>query len=49
MVATSAGKYEGLYFGMLALLLVVTVSLGVVRQRRIQRNVALLTEGAVSQ
>jgi uncharacterized membrane protein YhaH (DUF805 family) len=44
-VTQSSNKYEGLFFLVLVLLLAVTLPLGVLTTRRIQRNVALLTEG----
>ena len=47
LAATSSSRYEAAFAVVLALLCVVVVPLGVLRQRRIQRNVAMLTEGAV--
>ena len=47
MAVVNSGGHHGLYFVALALFLVVATSLGVIRTRRIQRNVALLAEGPV--
>jgi hypothetical protein len=48
-MATSSSKYEAAYWVVLALLGAIGMPLGVVRRRRIQRNIALLTESATSQ
>jgi hypothetical protein len=48
LTATSSSKYEAAFGVVLALLCVIVMPLGVLRQRRIQRNVALLTEAGVS-
>ena len=48
LTATSSSKYEAAFGVVLALLCVIVMPLGLVRQRRIQRNVALLTEAGVS-
>jgi hypothetical protein len=42
LTATSSNKYEAAFGVVLGLLCVIVMPLGVVRQRRIQRNVALL-------
>jgi hypothetical protein len=48
MITISAGTYESLCFAVLLVLLIVTMPLGVLRMRRIQRNVAVLSEGRFS-
>jgi hypothetical protein len=49
LAATSASKYEADFALVLAFLCVIVLPLGVARQRRIQRNVALLADGVVPQ
>jgi hypothetical protein len=47
LASTSRSRYEAAVAVVLALVCLIVMPLGVVRQRRIQRNVALLSEGAV--
>jgi hypothetical protein len=47
LASTSSDSYQAASAVVLAVLCVVVVPLGVLRQRRIQRNVALLAEGVV--
>jgi uncharacterized membrane protein len=46
LAATCRSKYEAAFGVALAMLFVIAMSSGVVRQRRMQRNIALLNEGA---
>ena len=48
MAVTNSTKYGVLFYTALALLLVAALLLGVLTTRRVQRNVALLSEGTAS-
>jgi hypothetical protein len=48
LVTISTGRYEATFYVALALLCMVVLPLGVLRTRRVRRNLAHLGEGAVS-